>query len=186
MPKKKDRGTPEINASSMADIAFLLLVFFLVATNFPSEKGIPSTLPRLSNAPPDPTIKKPNNIMRILVNSQNKLLVDDQEIELGRLKELTVRFIDGADKSELNKQCKGVVSLKGDRGTTYESYIQVLDQVKAGYCAVRARELKWTEEQVLNFKDADVSENTKKLYNNIVFLYPVVISEADPTEAEKK
>ena len=86
----------------------------------------------------------------------------------------------------VNKQCKGVVSLKGDRGTKYESYIHVLDQVKAGYTAVRARELKWTEEQVLNFKDADVSENTKKLYNNIVFLYPVVISEADPTEAGKK
>ncbi len=186
MPKKKDRGTPEINASSMADIAFLLLVFFLVATNFPSEKGIPSTLPRLGGKDPKPVDKAPQNIFRILVNSQNKLLVNDEELDITKLKERTVRFIDGADKNPANKQCKGVVSLKGDRGTKYESYIHVLDQVKAGYCAVRARELKWTEEQVLNFKDADVSENTKKLYNNIVFLYPVVISEADPTEAEKK
>jgi biopolymer transport protein ExbD len=186
MPKKKDRGTPEINASSMADIAFLLLVFFLVATNFPSEKGIPSTLPRLNQKESEVTVKRlPKNIMTILVNSQNQLLVREEEMKLGQLKEAVVRFIDGADKNEKN-QCKGVISLKGDRGTKYESYIQVLDQVKAGYTAVRARELKWTEEQVLNFKDTDVSENTKKLYNNIIFLYPVVISEADPTEAEKK
>ncbi len=185
MPKKKDRGTPEINASSMADIAFLLLVFFLVATNFPSEKGIPSVLPRLGGPKTVQVDKAPQNIMTILVNSQNQLLVREEEMQLGQLKEAVIKFIDGADKND-KKQCKGVVSLKGDRGTKYEAYIQVLDQVKAGYTAVRARELKWTEEQVLNFKDTDVSENTKKLYNNIVFLYPVVISEADPTEAEKK
>ena len=112
MPKKKDRGTPEINASSMADIAFLLLVFFLVATNFPSEKGIPSTLPRLTKGPIDIKPKLPQNIMRILVNSQNKLLVNDEELDITKLKEATVRFIDGADKNELNKQCKGVFSLK--------------------------------------------------------------------------
>ena len=72
---KKERGAPEINASSMADIAFLLLVFFLVTTTIDVERGIAVKLPEWSNEPPEEINLKQRNVFSVLVNAQNQLLV---------------------------------------------------------------------------------------------------------------
>lgn len=171
----------------MADVAFLVIIFFWVATSIPTQKGVPMTLPRIDNAPRGGCCKCVINIMRVLVNSQNQILLNEEEAALTEIKEKTIKFINGADKNESSKQSKGIISLKGDRGTNFASYLLVLDQIKAAYTSVRAKELGWSEEKMLHFLEnkENATQEEIKMYNNVVFLYPEVISEADPTEAEK-
>ncbi len=184
--------TSKINMSSMADVAFLVIIFFWVATSIPTQKGIPMTLPRIIKRDYvifcHDRVYNPNGLMRVLINSQNRILMRDEEILLSEVKENIVKFISGADKNESSKQSKGVISLKGDRGTNYADYLLVLDQIKAAYTSVRAKELGWSEEKMLHFLEnkENATQEEIKMYNNVVFLYPEVISEADPMEAEVK
>ncbi len=184
----RNTKTSKINMSSMADVAFLVVIFFWVATSIPAQKGITMTLPSISKQPAlrGCHYRYPSNIMRILVNSQNQILMRDEEIALTEIKEKIIRFINGADKN-LQERSKGIISLKGDRGTNFASYLSVLDQIKAAYTSVRAKELGWSEEKMLHFLEnkENATQEEIKAYNNAVFLYPEVISEADPTEAEQ-
>jgi len=124
LEKKKKRGY-EINASSMADIAFLLLIFFLVTTTIDMDKGIPMILPERGGE-----IKiNPKNIAKILVNSEGAVLYDNrivEDMELTDLLETRLKEtgLDSDGKPRL------IVSIKTDRATEYERYINILDLVK--------------------------------------------------------
>ena len=89
----RDRMSNEINAGSMADIAFLLLIFFLVTTTIAEDKGILVKLPPWSDEEPDITQLKTRNVYSVLVNAQNQLLVRGEEMDLDQLREKTVEFI---------------------------------------------------------------------------------------------
>ena len=89
------RSIPEVNAGSMADIAFLLLIFFLVTTTIEQDNGITRKLPRWEEVPPiDPPVIKKKNIFTVVVNKNDQMLVEDELMELKDLKKAAMEFID--------------------------------------------------------------------------------------------
>lgn len=139
--RKKNRGGAEVNSGSMADIAFLLLIFFLVTTTIASDKGILITLPPKPdpNEPPPDINKNQRNIFKILANSSDRLLVEDEPFgdinDVPRLRELIKEFVTnyGRNPELSDNPVEAVVSFKADRGTSYELYIAVLDELQAAY-----------------------------------------------------
>jgi len=83
---------PQVNAGSMADIAFLLLIFFLVTTTIETDKGLDRMLPS-KNTPPPPPISQ-RNILPILINGEDQLLVNGDVVNISELKDIAVGFID--------------------------------------------------------------------------------------------
>ena len=123
--EKKKKREPEIATASMADIAFLLLIFFLVTTTMDMDKGIPMILPERGGE-----VKiNPKNIAKVLVNAAGNVLFDGEVVEDMELKELLEtrikeRGVDSEGKPKL------IVSIKTDRETEYDRYITILDIVK--------------------------------------------------------
>ncbi len=179
--KKKNRQSTEVNASSMADIAFLLLVFFLVTTTIASDKGIAVLLP--PDEEPDEVKLKEKNIFNILVNSQNRLLVEGSPLyDINSLTEKVKEFVNnnGTDPKSSESPQKAVVSLKTDRGTSYETYVGVYDDLKRAYHELRAEYLGISLEQYnsLDKKNPD----QKAMYDRARKAYPIQISDAEPTD----
>ncbi len=152
---------PEINAGSMADIAFLLLIFFLVTTTMDVDSGISR---KLSEKPPenfDPPVVKMKNIFEVNINRNDQLLVEDEEMKVEDIKEATIKFLDnggGIGKSEegvAGTKCdycngeksssssdhpnKAIISVQSDRGTSYGMYITVQNELLAAYTELRNR-----------------------------------------------
>lgn len=178
MAKKssKDRLSNEINAGSMADIAFLLLIFFLVTTTIDVDKGVLVKLPPWSEDEPDIQKLKTRNVYSVLVNAQNQLLVRGELADITELRENAKEFIRNPNKREDMAEApnKAIISLKNDRGTKYKTYLEVYNELKAAY-----REL-WDDEAKRKFgKEYDFLERAqqKKVRSEI----PLVISEAEPT-----
>ena len=119
MIEKKRRDLQEINSSSMADIAFLLLVFFLVTTTISMDKGISLVLPSEGN---EMEVNK-SNIVNILVNETGKVLLDDKPTRLKDIKGIAERRITQNDKV--------IFSVQTHPRTKYQVYVQVLDQLKS-------------------------------------------------------
>lgn len=138
MARSSMKGKNEINAGSMADIAFLLLIFFLVTTTFPNDRGILFTLPPKPNPdePPPDVTKNDRNIFKILVNSNDQLLVEDEPLEdVFLIKNLVKEFVlnNGRNSSLSDNPEEAVVSFKTDRGSSYEIFIDILDQLDGAY-----------------------------------------------------
>lgn len=136
----------EISMGSMADIAFLLLIFFLVATTLETDKGILRKLPPMVDQPETPI--KERNILVVLVNRGNKLMVEGEEINLRELKPKAKEFILNNNRETFLPEVydvdidyfglvpitkKHVISLQSDRGTSYEMYIAVQNELAAAY-----------------------------------------------------
>jgi len=123
--EKKKKRSHEINSSSMADIAFLLLIFFLVTTTIDMDKGIPMILPERGGE-----IKiNPKNIAKILVNAEGAVLYDNRIVEDRELTDLLETRLKETGLDSDGKP-KLIVSIKTDRATKYERYIMILDLVK--------------------------------------------------------
>lgn len=167
----------EINAGSMADIAFLLLIFFLVTTVIAEDKGVLVKLPPWSDEPPPELKLNTRNVYSVLVNAQNQLLVRNQPMEISKLKDHTKEFILNPNKqSDLSEDpTKALVSLKNDRGTKYKTYLEVYNELKAAYNEI------W-EEQALKRFGSKYEDLNKSQRDEISKLYPLVISEAEPTK----
>jgi len=104
---RNKRAIPEINAGSMADIAFLLLIFYLVTTTMDTDKGINRKLPPFDEELiQDPPPIKERNIFTVLVNSNDQLLVEDEYLEIGQLREKAMEFIDNNGDRSCD-YCKG-------------------------------------------------------------------------------
>lgn len=187
------RKVQEINASSMADIAFLLLIFFLVTTTMSVDKGLSRRLP----PPLPPDMEKPDvdvkkrNIFIVLINSNNQLMVQGEALDVKQLREKAKAFIkneaadpslpelvpvdvviDGVTETVLTTK-KHVISLQNDRGTQYQKYIEVQNELVAAYNELRDEYSKAR----FGATYAELSEERQKAVQTI---YPQKISEAEP------
>ena len=134
MAKQKRRLNSEVNAGSMADIAFLLLIFFLVTTQIDFDKGILVKLPAWDESIPETPISN-RNVFSIKVNRENKLLVEGELGTIDAIRNQVKEFVlNPLKKSNLSSAPnKAVVSLQNDRGTSYKTYLSVYNEVKAAY-----------------------------------------------------
>lgn len=118
MLDKRKRREATIPTASMADIAFLLLTFFLVTTSLDLDKGLGLTLPPRGQAKPIPK----RNIASLLINASGEVLLDEQEIDIQQIRDVI--------KQRLATNDKLIVSIKTDRNTKYQVFVSVLDQVQ--------------------------------------------------------
>ena len=194
------RESPEINAGSMADIAFLLLIFFLVTTTMDVDTGLTRKLPPMEEEQPEEDIKiKQRNIFQVLVNANDDLLVEGEVMLVSQLREEAKRFIIGDPNDEsmpefkevevpifgLMNVSKQIVSLQNDRGTSYEMYIKVQNELVGAYNDVRdeyALEQFGYDMKGLA-KKAELSEKAKLQLKAVKKVYPQRISEAEPKSA---
>jgi biopolymer transport protein ExbD len=133
--KKKKRVEAEIPTASMADIAFLLLIFFLVATTIDVDAGIGMTLPPKLEENQEPPPVRERNMLKILVNAQGHVLIEDKLASVQQIREEVKKHLtnNGVDPNYAESPQKAVVSIKTDCETSYNTYIQVLDEVWMGY-----------------------------------------------------
>jgi biopolymer transport protein ExbD len=131
------RATPEIPNASMADIAFLLLTFFLVTTTIANDKGLSLFLPPPPEAQPPEDVKiKEHNMFKIAVNSTDAVAVEGEYMnDISGLKEDIKKFIlnNGRDPHSSDSPIKAVVSFKTDRGTTHKRFVEILDIIQSAY-----------------------------------------------------
>ncbi|MEE0972715.1 MAG: biopolymer transporter ExbD [Paludibacteraceae bacterium] len=187
---KQKREVPELNSSSTADIAFLLLVFFLMTTSMAVNKGLARRLP-----PPVPAEQKTEdlkvkerNVFVVLINSEDQLLVRGEYTELADLKEKAKEFIKNAgddpnmpEKEPMDVEYFGtvlvtknhVISLQNDRGTSYAAYINVQNELVAAYNELRNDLAKAKFAKGFDELDAEQQKAIQKIY-------PQKISEAEP------
>ncbi|MBC6992754.1 biopolymer transporter ExbD [Neolewinella lacunae] len=175
--KTRDRMNNEINAGSMADIAFLLLIFFLVTTTIAEDKGILVRLPPWSDEEPDITKLKTRNVYSVLVNAQNELLVRENPMRLAELRANAKEFIsnpnNAPDMSESPRNA--IISLKNDRGTNYETYLAVYNELKGAY------EELWDELSQRRYGEPYSEDMEFAKRKAIKEEIPMVLSEAEPT-----
>lgn len=176
------RKIPEINSGSMADIAFLLLIFFLVATTIDSDKGIMRKLPPMpdENQPPIDVKANMRNVLFVLVNSNDQLLVDEKVATIGELRDIVKAFVDnnGRNPDYSDSPQEAIVSLKNDIGTSYNMYIQVQNEIAAAY-----RELRDDLSMQLYQKKFDELEEIEQR-DRVKKAFPMRVSEAEPNVSE--
>jgi biopolymer transport protein ExbD len=158
-----------IPTSSMADLAFLLLIFFFVAAVIDVDSGIGLNLPEYTEQPPDPVSQ--NRFAGILINAENEISLDNEAISLTWLKDELKKRI--RDKNDLPKNKKLIVSLKTDRKTKYGTYIQVLDQVKRSFSESR-------DEYAISKYGKKFSKLDEEEQKTVKEAVPVIISIAEP------
>ena len=189
---RKKRTMPGVNATSTADIAFMLLIFFLTTTSMNTDKGLARRLP----PPPDPAMKKQDdlkvkerNLLQVRINKDNQLMVGSEYLEVSQLKAKAKEFIanpnDDANLPE--KHVKNIpllggdvmvaenhiISVTNDVGTSYQAYIDVQNELVAAYNELR------NEAAKANFGKnyAECDEDQKKAIRDYI---PQKISEAEP------
>ena len=194
---KGKRKVPDINSSSTADIAFLLLIFFLITTSMDTDRGLARRLP----PPPEKDQKenddkiKERNVLQIYLNKDDQLMCGNEYIQIAQLKQKAKDFIvnpynDETLPEKVSKDIeffgatliteKHVISLQNDRGSSYQAYISVQNELVAAYNELR-NELAQEKGQK-NY--ADLGEEEQKAVREI---YPQKISEAEPKKyGEKK
>lgn len=176
------RKNVEINSSSMADIAFLLLIFFLMTTTISMDKGLALMLPpdREHNQPIAKI--KERNLFKILINSNNEVMVESAPlISIVGLREEIKSFIINPERDEnlAISPDKAVISIKTDRGTDYATYIKILDEVQAAYYGIYAARVGLTSVQFRKLDKRDPDQ--RRLYDKARKGIPMNISFAEPT-----
>jgi len=202
------RSAPEVNAGSMADIAFLLLIFFLVTTTIETDSGLNRKLPPIEEIE-DPPIIKQKNIFTVVVNKNNQLLVEEDLVDISDLRELAIEFLDngGGDGEDACDYCQGardpkssdnpekaIISLKNDRETSYKIYIAVQNELVAAYNVLRDREfMRLFPNESMSFVEAnkkysdprtspEEKERLKPKLAEVKLLFPQKLSEAEPSK----
>lgn len=193
------RKTPEVRADSQADIAFLLLIFFLVATTMNSDKGLSRVLPPLP--PEDVKLEdqkvKERNLLLVFVNASGQLMAGDESMDINGLKEKAKEFIlnkfDDEDlpekkdtEIELEDGTKwtypvseGVISLQTTRDTSYEVYIQVQNELARAFNEVR-------DEVAMSKFGSLFTDLTEDQRTAVTKAVPLKISEAEPRTGVKR
>lgn len=180
---------PEINAGSMADISFLMLIFFIVTASMDTDTGLSRRLPPI---PENNEVKKDQevnrrNVFTVLLDQRDRLLVNGKLADVTVLREKAKEFIANPndDPSLPTKKSKdiallgsvmipeGVISLQNDRGTTYKTYINVQNELMAAYNELRDEMAKQYFGKKFNDLLTDQQDAIKEVY-------PQRISEAEP------
>ena len=208
------RAAPEVNAGSMADIAFLLLIFFLVTTTIEKDKGLLRSLPPIDDSEVEPPIIKQKNLFTVLINRRNQLLVEEEQMELKDLRQAAIEFLDNGggtnaagescdyckgkrDPSSSDHPDKAIISMKHDRETSYEQYMDVQNELVAAYNWLREREAERLYRRYYpnadNVYKAMLEEKEKNQFSKdtilngrieaIKKLYPMKLSEAEPDQS---
>ena len=189
------KKTPEINSSSTADMAFILLCFFLMTTTMDQDKGLQRRLPPMPDPNQQAQDQKVNrrNIIVVKINSADRLLAGTEPMDVSQLKDKIKEFLSNPlndpnlpEKEEIEIEgfgpcmvSKGVISLQNDRGTSYQAYIAVQNEL------VKA---------VNELRDEFAMANFGKLYSKlnddeaevVRKAVPQNISEAEPKDVSKK
>jgi len=189
------RSAPEVNAGSMADIAFLLLIFFLVTTTIEVDSGIDRMLPPIEEVTPPPVNER--NVFSVILNGSDELLVQNERMELKDLKSKALAFIDNGgdgscdyckgkrDSGSSDNPRKAVISLKSESGTSYGIYMAVQNELLGAYNQlrdIRSKTLhgKSFQEMEADFKDVNWPGNKDELKSKIEALkkdYPAKLAE---------
>ena len=198
------RAAPEVNAGSMADIAFLLLIFFLVTTTIETDAGLDRMLPPIEPPETDVVIKE-KNIFEVIINKNGQLFADEELVEVSQLREKAMSFLDNGgatsgtpdycnycqgvrNTSSSDNPTKAIISLKNDRETPYGTYITVQNEIVGAYNDLRNREAQRLykrdftsmEAAYLNPEtDASLKDDLKEKVKNIQDLFPQKFSEAE-------
>ena len=195
------KESPEINAGSMADIAFLLLIFFLVTTTMSVDAGISKKIPQKQENPTDIDINE-RNILEVNINKNNELFVDGKTIELKELKQIAINFIDNGGGLDISKNscnwCNGsknpsssdhptkaIIAIKTDRLTTYKTYISTLDILNSAYTHLRNKlSVKLYNQNYVSLLDAYKNSNNsdKNIQGKIKLIrekYPLLVSDIE-------
>jgi len=177
--KKRKREDAEIPSASLADIAFLLLVFFLLVTTIDVDTGIGLVLPPEPEENQEPPPIKERNMLKILVNAQGMVLLDEEPTSLTEVKQKVKDFIDnrGEDPNLSESPDKAIVSIKTDRQTPYSVYIDMLDEVVGAY-----EELRNTAAQARFGRRYEALDEDSEQAEEIKNLYPKKISIAEPDQ----
>ncbi|WP_297794691.1 biopolymer transporter ExbD [uncultured Eudoraea sp.] len=197
MPRRG--GPPEVNAGSMADIAFLLLIFFLVTTTIETDAGLDRMLPPMEPPDTDVVIKQ-KNIFTVNINKSGQLLVEEELLDLKQLRQRAIAFLDNGgdgsckyckgkrDASSSDNPAKAIISLKNDRETRYGTYITVQNELVGAYNDLRNREAQRLfgrdftemEAEFLNPETpSSIRDDLKEKVQKVQGLFPQKLSEAE-------
>ena len=189
------RNAEGINASSSADIAFLLLIFWLTTTTMNSDKGLQRRLPRMLDENQQQEDVKVNrrNIIQVKINSNDRIIAGGQIMEISEIKDKIVEFVTNPMNLETLPEkemkeiegfgqyavSKGVVSLQNDRGTSYNAYLQVQNELVKAFNEIR------DDFAVKNYgkKYNALDEDKQKIIREAI---PQSISEAEPKDIGKR
>ncbi|MBD0831999.1 ExbD/TolR family protein [Aestuariibaculum sediminum] len=179
------RQHPEVNAGSMADIAFLLLIFFLVTATISSDEGFNRKLPE--DCPPGincETVIPERNILRITINNKDEIMVENEIVSIEALKDLTKLFVDNNGDNTC-EYCKGtqakmfsdnptkaVISLQTHANTTYNRFIEVQNELTAAYYELR-------NDYCTNVLNKSSKNLTAEEVIKVKEAYPFIVSEAE-------
>lgn len=200
------RPTPEVNAGSMADIAFLLLIFFLVTTTMETDTGISRKLPPMQEEDVEPPVIKKKNIFKVIVNSNDELLVEDELMEVQDLRAAAIAFLDNGggigqeacdycqgagDPTSSDNPKKAVIMLVNNRMTSYGAFIAVTNELVAAYNQLRNRAAERLygmsfdemEEAYDNVNYSGNKAELKEQIERIRDMWPQKLSEADPVSS---
>ena len=188
---RKKRSMPGINSSSTADIAFMLLIFFLTTTSMDTDKGLARRLP----PPPDPNVQQDNiivkerNVLQVRINKDNQLMVGSEYMDVMQLRAKAKEFVANPNNEDnlpekhvkniplLGGECmvteNHVISVTNDVGTSYQAYIDVQNELVAAYNELRNEKAN----EAFGKDYAECSEDEQKAVRDF---YPQKISEAEP------
>lgn len=200
------RENPEINAGSMADIAFLLLIFFLVTTTMDVDSGIARKLPEKQEQQSTNVIVKEKNVLDIVVNRNNQLMVENEYVKVTDIKRLAMKFIDNGggvgapvgdkpgepcdycegdkDPNSSDHPSKAIISLQSDRGTTYGMYVSIQNEIEAAYNELRdnlaMKRYGKSYDALLQDYEDNPTESLKLKIDDLKDKYPQIITEPEP------
>ena len=166
---KRERTTHEISAGSMADIGFLLLIFFLVATVIDNDQGVLVQLPPYSIEPP--TQLNEEKVLTIKINGLNNILIEGETINKGSVENSVLDFI--TEKFESQQQ--PIISLHTDRKTEYLYYLHLYNEIIAAFTSLRDTK---SQQEYGKAYAALSKEHKKKIRGQV----PMIISEAEPVD----
>ena len=169
---------PELNAGSMADIAFLLLIFFLVVTTIAEDKGIPVILPEYYEGEPGP--ESARNVLKILVNANDNVLIESEPTDKDEIRDIVIAFVTNPRKENdkpLDSK-SAIISLQNDVNTSYEAYVKIYSHIHDAYAFLR-------NSMAQNSYQTEYAQLTVQQKNNVLKSYPLKLSEADPFVAGK-
>lgn len=189
------RKTPEINGGSMADISFLILVFFLMVSTMDKEEGLSRRLPPLPSEDQKVEDQKVNrrNIIQVKINAGDRLFAGNEMMEVSQLRDKIVEFLTNPnDDPNLPEKemteipglgeypvSKGVISLQNDRGTSYNKYIEVQNELVRAINGLRDQ----FSMQQFGKKYIKLDEDQQEIVRKAI---PQNISEAEPKDVKKK